>query len=140
MKTNEQSTIERLFSLDALRGLDMILLTVVGPLVFSAQKCWGCFPDGFMRQFNHGWECFTLWDIIMPLFIFMCGAAVPFALERRLKEGKGVFWRHVLSQVNHFKPRSFQSSRDQIFANVMHIALNSSDYHDPLSFNACLFK
>ena len=96
MKTNEQSTMERLFSLDALRGLDMILLTVVGPLLLSAQKSWGCFPDGFMRQFNHGWECFTLWDIIMPLFIFMCGAAVPFALDRRLKEGKGVFWRHVL--------------------------------------------
>jgi hypothetical protein len=87
---------ERLFSLDALRGLDMILLTVVGPLVCSAQKSWGCFSGGFMRQFAHGWECFTLWDTIMPLFIFMCGAAVPFALERRLDEGKGVFWRHVL--------------------------------------------
>jgi len=40
-----------------------------------------------------------MWDIIMPLFIFMCGAAIPFALERRLKDGKGVFWRHVLSRV-----------------------------------------
>ena len=90
---------ERLFSLDALRGLDMILLTVVGPLVCSAQKSWGCFSGGFMRQFAHGWECFTLWDAIMPLFIFMCGAAVPFALERRLDEGKGVFWRHVLRRV-----------------------------------------
>ena len=90
---------ERLFSLDALRGLDMILLTVVGPLVCAAQKGWKCFPDGVMRQFSHGWECFTLWDIIMPLFVFMCGAAVPFALERRLKEGRGVFWRHVLGRV-----------------------------------------
>jgi len=90
---------ERLFSLDALRGLDMILLTVVGPLTCAAQKGWECFPDGVMRQFLHGWECFTLWDIIMPLFIFMCGAAVPFALERRLKEGRGVFWRHVLGRV-----------------------------------------
>lgn len=90
---------ERLFSLDVLRGLDMILLTVVGPLVCAAQKGWECFPDGVMRQFSHGWECFTLWDIIMPLFVFMCGAAVPFALERRLKEGRGVFWRHVLGRV-----------------------------------------
>ena len=90
---------ERLFSLDVLRGLDMFLLTVVGPLVCAAQTGCGCFPDGFMRQFNHGWECFTLWDIIMTLFIFMCGAAVPFALERRLKEGRGVFWRHVRGRV-----------------------------------------
>ena len=98
--TNESRiTRDRLFSLDVLRGLDMILLTVAGPLVCALQKGWGCFPDGFMRQFAHGWECFTLWDIIMPLFIFMCGAAIPFALERRLKEGPSVFWRHVLGRV-----------------------------------------
>ena len=89
----------RLFSLDVLRGLDMVLLTVVGPLIVTAQRCWNCFPNGFMGQFRHGWECFTLWDIIMPLFIFMCGAAIPFALGRRLKEGQSVFWRHVLVRV-----------------------------------------
>ena len=90
---------ERLFSLDLLRGLDMVLLTVVGPLVCAAQRSWNCFPEGFMRQFGHGWDCFTLWDIIMPLFIFMCGAAMPFAMGRRLAGGKDVFWRHVLLRV-----------------------------------------
>ena len=89
----------RLFSLDVLRGLDMILLTVLGPLVVAAQSSWKCFPDGVMAQFRHGWVGFTLWDIIMPLFIFMCGAAIPFALGRRLEEGRGVFWRHVLWRV-----------------------------------------
>ena len=89
---------ERLFSLDALRGLDMLLLVIVGPLIQQANVAWH-FPAGFMGQFRHGWECFTLWDIIMPLFIFMCGAAVPLALERRLKEGPAAFWRHVLGRV-----------------------------------------
>lgn len=89
----------RLFSLDALRGLDMLLLTAIGPLVRAAQDGWHCFPPGFMGQFRHGWECFTLWDIIMPLFIFMCGSAIPFALEGRLKQGKGIFWRHVFARV-----------------------------------------
>ena len=89
----------RLFCLDALRGLDMILLTVVGPLICAAQDGWNCFPAGFVRQFYHGWRGFTLWDIIMPLFIFMCGAAMPFALEKRLRQGRGVFWRHVLARV-----------------------------------------
>ena len=91
----------RLYSLDVLRGLDMLLLTVVGPIVQAAQKSWKCFPEAFMRQFSHGWECFTLWDIIMPLFIFMCGAAVPFSLPKRLKDGRpGVeYWRHVLCRV-----------------------------------------
>ena len=89
----------RLFALDVLRGLDMLLLTVVGPLVLSVQEGWNCFSAGFMRQFDHGWECFTLWDIIMPLFIFMCGAAIPFALGGRLKAGRVIFWKHVLIRV-----------------------------------------
>ena len=91
---------ERLFSLDVLRGLDMILLTVVGPFV-AALGATVRLPAGLVRQFQHGWECFTLWDIIMPMFIFMCGAAVPFALGRRLKDGKAgwPYWRHVLGRV-----------------------------------------
>ena len=91
--------LERLFSLDLLRGLDMFLLTVIGPLVVEAQASWKCFPEPFYRQFHHAWEGFVLWDIIMPLFIFMCGAAMPFALRKRLQEGSGTFWRHVLGRV-----------------------------------------
>ena len=89
----------RLLSLDVLRGLDMLLLIVVSRLVRATQKGWDCFSPGFMRQFAHGWEGFTLWDIIMPLFIFMCGAAIPFALGRRLKEGPLAYWRHVFGRV-----------------------------------------
>ena len=89
---------ERLYSLDLLRGLDMFLLTVIGPIVVGANRVWR-FPKGFMAQFNHPWGGFTLWDVIMPLFIFMCGAAIPFALGRRL-DGNGrptaAFWKHVL--------------------------------------------
>ena len=93
-------TKERLYSLDLLRGLDMILLVVIGPVVRAADSLWH-FSPAFMGQFKHGWECFTLWDIIMPLFIFMCGAAIPFALGRRLENGRAgwQFWRHVLLRV-----------------------------------------
>jgi predicted acyltransferase len=79
----------------------MLLLTVIGPLVHGFNASWKLSP-GFMGQFRHGWECFTLWDIIMPLFIFMCGAAVPFALGRRLDENgrpTWAYWRHVLFRV-----------------------------------------
>jgi len=99
LPTAESYPEGRLFSLDLLRGLDMLLLTVIGPLVCSAQTSWNGFSPSVMRQFGHGWEGFTLWDIIMPLFIFMCGAAMPFALSRRLKEGRGVFWKHVFFRV-----------------------------------------
>ena len=78
----------------------MFLLTVIGPFVVELDKTVGL-PSDVLGQFRHGWECFTLWDIIMPMFIFMCGAAVPLALEKRLENGRSgwPYWRHVFSRV-----------------------------------------
>ena len=98
-------TDERLFSLDALRGLDMIFLCLAKPVIVATAQALGCgdveaYP--FMRQFTHPWGGFTAYDLIMPLFIVMCGAAVPFALPKRLDaEGRptAAFWRHVASRV-----------------------------------------
>ena len=92
---------DRLFSLDALRGLDMLFLCVVQPVIMVAAHNFG-FADTtahpFMRTFHHYWGGFTAYDLIMPLFIFMCGAAVPLALRRRLDaEGRptAAFWKHL---------------------------------------------
>jgi len=87
----------RLFSLDILRGLDMFLLAVVGPFAAALNSAISL-PDCVVAQFHHAWGGFTLWDIIMPLFIFMSGAAVPFALGKRMESGRAgwAFWRHVL--------------------------------------------
>ena len=91
---------KRLLSLDLLRGLDMILLTVVGPLFWAVNKAW-TMPEAVQLQFKHAWGGFTLWDIIMPLFIFACGAAIPYALSKRLDEdgwATAAFWKHVLGR------------------------------------------
>ena len=91
---------ERLLSLDILRGLDMLLLTVVGPLFWAANKVWKM-PEAVQMQFKHAWGGFTLWDIVMPLFIFSCGAAIPYALSKRLDEdgwATGAFWKHVFGR------------------------------------------
>ena len=98
--SDAQKKSERLYSLDLLRGLDMFLLTVIGPF-FAALNAASRLPDGVMGQFRHNWGGFTLWDIIMPLFIFMCGAAVPFALPKRMEGGRAgwCYWRHVASRV-----------------------------------------
>lgn len=88
----------RLFSLDLLRGLDMMLLLCFGPLLKALSRATGGLPKPFMDQLNHvDWTGFQLWDLIMPLFIFMCGAAVPFALGRRLENGKSTaaYWKRV---------------------------------------------
>ena len=91
---------ERLHSLDLLRGLDMFLLTVVGPFAAALNRTTPL-PDALMGQFHHNWGGFTLWDIIMPLFLFMCGAAIPFALPRRMENGRAGlrYWRHVAARV-----------------------------------------
>ena len=91
---------KRLLALDVLRGLDMLLLTVVGPLFWAANKAWPM-PEAVRLQFKHAWGGFTLWDIIMPLFIFACGAAIPYALSKRLDEdgwATGAFWKHVFGR------------------------------------------
>jgi len=92
----------RLFSLDLLRGLDMMFLALLGPLVWACHAAWGL-PDGVLYQFTHPWEGFTVWDAIMPCFLFMCGAAIPFSLERRLAKKGGcpdaAYWKHVFGRV-----------------------------------------
>ena len=89
---------DRLFCLDLLRGLDMMLLLCIGPLTRTLSGALGGLPKPLMDQLNHvEWSGFHLWDLIMPLFIFMCGAAVPFALGKRLDNGKATadYWKHV---------------------------------------------
>ena len=96
MKVFEDYPANRLFSLDCLRGLDMLLLTVLTPIVMAANASWGL-PDSVTFHCKHLWGEFSLHDLIMPCFIFMCGAAIPFSLARRLRDGKPTadFWWHI---------------------------------------------
>lgn len=70
---------ERIFSLDLLRGLDIFLLTAIGPLVWAIHRTWGDYenPAWWLDQVKHPAFGFSVWDVIMPLFLFMSGAAVP---------------------------------------------------------------
>lgn len=91
----------RLFCLDCLRGLDIFYLTVVSIAIVPLLKY--CHASPALQRFllDHPWEGFTLYDLIMPLFIFMAGAAVPLAFGRRIKDGRPLpgFHRHVWGRV-----------------------------------------
>ena len=80
----------------------MMFLTAVAPLLWAVHAVWGL-PQGVLFQLTHPWEGFTCWDIIMPMFIYICGAAIPFALERRLEKNDGkanaAYWKHVVFRV-----------------------------------------
>lgn len=83
-------TARRLESLDILRGMDLFLLTILGPLVHLISKTGDyAWEASVMPQLRHVvWEGFTLWDLIMPLFMFMAGASIPFSLDKY--RGKGI--------------------------------------------------
>jgi len=75
---------KRLASLDVLRGFDLFMLVMFAPifvqwLTIKNDPSW----SGILNQFSHtDWHGFTCWDIIMPLFMFMSGITIPFALSK----------------------------------------------------------
>ena len=94
---------ERLVSLDALRGFDMFLIIGGGSMIQAyCNANVNGFTQAIARQMNHAaWEGFTFWDIIMPLFMFIVGAAMPFSFAKRISLGHGrtKLFIHVLKRV-----------------------------------------
>jgi len=83
---------QRLNSLDILRGFDLFVLVCFGPLLKWVSQKYGCIPTCIETQFHHvQWEGFAFWDIIMPLFMFMAGVAMPFSFAKY--NGKGTYIR-----------------------------------------------
>ena len=82
---------KRLMSLDALRGFDMFFIIGGHEIISAFIKAVNCeFLNNYIQpQINHvGWEGFTAWDLIMPLFLFIVGVAMPFSFKKRLERGE----------------------------------------------------
>ena len=78
------TTGKRLASLDLLRGFDLFCLLMFQPVLMTWLRI-NNNPalEPLMAQFKHvEWQGFAFWDIIMPLFMFMSGITIPFALSR----------------------------------------------------------
>lgn len=89
----------RLESLDALRGMDLLFLVAISDLVEElAEVIDTPWMASVMECFTHKtWEGFSPWDLVMPLFMFMAGVAIPFSLRHSPQpspkwEG-AVYWR-----------------------------------------------
>jgi len=106
MGTTIKSTVkERLSSLDTLRGFDMLWIVGGGELLRALSKSTGWdWVIALANQTHHvQWEGFHLEDLIFPLFMFISGAAIPFALTSKIEKGtpkkelyKKVFQRMIL--------------------------------------------
>lgn len=93
---------QRLESLDILRGFDLFLLVGLESLMHQLSGAVNT-PSfhSFMWCFTHvDWEGFSSWDLVMPLFMFMSGITIPFALSRYKNEAdRFLVYRRILKRV-----------------------------------------
>jgi predicted acyltransferase len=87
---------DRLLSLDALRGFDMLWI-VGGARLAHGLKDWTGWPwaSWWANQMHHPeWVGFTAYDQIFPLFLFMAGIAIPMALQKQRARGVSLWKIH----------------------------------------------
>jgi predicted acyltransferase len=93
----------RLVSLDALRGFDMFWIIGGATIFTSLDKIFHHPVTGFIsQQLKHvEWEGFRFEDLIMPLFLFVVGVAMPFSFNKRLGRGdsKKSLYLHIVKRV-----------------------------------------
>src|SRR5687768_16590347 len=93
--------INRLASLDVLRGVIMVLLAAEAcQLYVSLQLIADPGPASVLvdQFFHHPWHGLRFWDLVQPAFMLMAGAALYIATTAKAR--KGIGWKknfpHVL--------------------------------------------
>jgi predicted acyltransferase len=98
----KQQPLQRLESLDVLRGFDLFCLValegIMHTLQYAVHTPWF---DSFMWGFSHvRWEGFSTWDLVMPLFMFMAGVSMPFAFSKfKANPDKSAVYRRIGKRV-----------------------------------------
>jgi len=96
---------ERILSIDALRGFDMLLISGGATfLVLMENKTGFAWVDWLANQMTHpAWNGYTFYDFIFPLFLFIAGISLSFSLNKRSNHGatkvdlyKKAFWRMII--------------------------------------------
>lgn len=94
------ANLNRLLSLDVMRGLIMFLLAAESCFLYiSLRKVSDGGPfEGLIRQFeHHPWHGLYFWDLVQPAFMFIAGTAMYYSYQSRLK--KGLSWRANMPQI-----------------------------------------
>lgn len=74
----------RIRSIDILRGFDMLMIVLADQFFSKLNKGVNSdFTAALARQFSHPeWLGFRFYDIIMPFFLFVVGAVIPFSVSK----------------------------------------------------------
>ena len=92
---HSSSGAQRLLSIDVLRGFDMFWIVGADEIAHALHAAPGVSGGNSVitaisRQLEHvPWEGFVFYDLIFPLFVFLMGVSVPFAVDSRLQKGFG---------------------------------------------------
>jgi predicted acyltransferase len=99
----EQLKPNRLESLDMLRGFDLFMLVCFQPIFGTLTYMHNDIPFFYFMnmQMDHViWEGFRAWDLVMPLFLFMAGAAMPFSFEKyKAEPNKAAIYKRIFKRV-----------------------------------------
>lgn len=88
-KSIRTGTKERLLSLDTLRGFDMAMLLGGGGILIALSELtgWNWMEALATQQHHVEWEGFRFYDLIFPLFMFISGVAIPYAINSKVEKG-----------------------------------------------------
>ena len=88
-KKSEPKQPERLQSLDVLRGFDMLWIIGGGSLIIAlAETIKWSWLQVLAGQMEHAsWAGFHFEDLIFPLFMFISGVAIPYAITAKVEQG-----------------------------------------------------
>ncbi|MCX7626370.1 MAG: DUF5009 domain-containing protein [Candidatus Sumerlaeaceae bacterium] len=89
MTATRPSAIGRFAALDALRGFAILTMVLSGAIPFHILPSWmyHCQVPPPDHKFDPNIPGITWVDLVFPFFLFCLGAAIPFALQRRMEKG-----------------------------------------------------
>lgn len=91
-----QLSNQRILSIDALRGITILVMIFVNELAgVSGIPAW-------MKHMSANADAMTFVDVVFPAFLFIVGMSIPFAINRRLSKGDSfvqlqghILWRSL---------------------------------------------
>ena len=88
---------KRIFSIDIMRGITLILMLFVNDLFMPEVPSW-------LGHMEADFDGMGLADWVFPGFLFMVGIAIPFSIGKRISNGEDNFKisRHIFHQDYQF--------------------------------------